>query len=178
MVKNVIRGSLVALVGALLIAFNEGVMPLLVRLLGVVFFLPALVPLVNMFVVRKGAMSFSLYLMAIINIGSIIFGAWLMLFPVAFIELFVTLLAVVLLCLSLLQVYGAISLYVSKKSRLGLLVMPLLLTLISIYVLFNPFSVVSTATVVIGACLVVSGISDIVISVFAKRSSTSLLQPK
>ena len=52
MINNIIRGSLVALVGILLIVLNESVMPLLVRLLGVVFFLPAFMSLVNLYMKR------------------------------------------------------------------------------------------------------------------------------
>ena len=54
--------------------------------------------------------------------------------------------------------------------------MPLLLAVVSVVVLFNPFDVISTATVVIGICLAVSGVSDIVISVLSRRSSSTDLQ--
>ena len=110
MINNIIRGSLVALVGILLIVLNESVMPLLVRLLGVVFFLPAFISLVNLYMKRKGTPMFPMLMMNVINIGSVILGILLMLFPVAFLEFFVILLAVMLLCFSLLQAYAAISL--------------------------------------------------------------------
>ena len=89
MINNIIRGSLVALVGILLIVLNESVMPLLVRLLGVVFFLPAFISLVNLYMKRKGTPMFPMLMMNVINIGSVILGILLMLFPIAFLEFFV-----------------------------------------------------------------------------------------
>lgn len=176
MINNIIRGSLVALVGILLIVLNESVMPLLVRLLGVVFFFPAFISLVNLYMKRKGTPMFPMLMMNVINIGSVILGILLMLFPVAFLEFFVILLAVMLLCFSLLQAYAAISMCRSLKQGLGLLATPVLLLVMSIVLLFNPFDAISTATLIVGICLVVSGGSDIVISVLTKRNTPTGLQ--
>ena len=176
MINNIIRGSLVALVGILLIVLNESVMPLLVRLLGVVFFLPAFISLVNLYMKRKGTPMFPMLMMNVINIGSVILGILLMLFPVAFLEFFVILLAVMLLCFSLLQAYAAFSMCRSLKQGLGLLATPVLLLVMSIVLLFNPFDAISTATLIVGICLVVSGGSDIVISVLTKRNTPTGLQ--
>lgn len=176
MINNIIRGSLVALVGILLIVLNESVMPLLVRLLGVVFFLPAFMSLVNLYMKRKGTPMFPMLMMNVINIGSVILGILLMLFPVAFLEFFVILLAVMLLCFSLLQAYAAISMCRSLKQGLGLLATPVLLLVMSIVLLFNPFDAISTATLIVGICLVVSGGSDIVISVLTTRNTPTGLQ--
>ena len=176
MINNIIRGSLVALVGILLIVLNESVMPLLVRLLGVVFFLPAFISLVNLYMKRKGTPMFPMLMMNVINIGSVILGILLMLFPVAFLEFFVILLAVMLLCFSLLQAYAAISMCKSLKQGLGLLATPVLLLVMSIVLLFNPFDAISTATLIVGICLVVSGGSDVVISVLTKRNTPTGLQ--
>ena len=165
-----------ALVGILLIVLNESVMPLLVRLLGVVFFLPAFISLVNLYMKRNGTPIFPMLMMNVINIGSVILGILLMLFPVAFLEFLVILLAVMLLCFSLLQAYAAISMCRSLKQGLGLLATPVLLLVMSIVLLFNPFDAISTATLIVGICLVVSGGSDVVISVLTKRNTPTGLQ--
>jgi hypothetical protein len=91
MVNNVIRGLFVAVVGIVLIAFNENVMPLLVRLLGLVFLMPALISSLNLYMTRKGASFFPMIMMSVINGGSVILGILLILFPVAFLEFFVIL---------------------------------------------------------------------------------------
>jgi uncharacterized membrane protein HdeD (DUF308 family) len=99
-----------------------------------------------------------------------------MLFPVAFLEFFVILLAVMLLCFSLLQAYAAIFMCRSLKQGFGLLATPVLLLVMSIVLLFNPFDAISTATLIVGICLVVSGGSDVVISVLTKRNTPTGLQ--
>ena len=80
------------------------------------------------------------------------------------------LLALLLLGFSLLQIYSVASLYRSSRHGAGLFVVPVLLLIFSIVVLFNPFGLISTATMMIGISLVVSGCSDVVISVVAKRN--------
>ena len=176
MINGLVRGVLIALAGVLLVSLGESAMPFLVRLLGVVFFLPATVSLVKLYGVRNRTALFPMYMMSVINMGSLVFGVLLMLFPVAFLEFIVILLALALLCFSLFQLFLVISLYTSQKKGLGLLVMPLLLAAVSVVVLFNPFNVISTATVVIGICLVVSGVSDVVITVSSKRASSANLE--
>lgn len=176
MINGLLRGILVALVGVLLISLGDSALPFLVRVLGAVFFLPATISLVNLYMARKRTALFPLYMMSVINMGSIVFGVLLMLYPVAFLEFIVIVLALVLLCFSLFQLFLVFSLYASQRRGLGLLVMPLLLAVVSVVVLFNPFDVISTATVVIGICLAVSGVSDIVISVLSRRSSSTELQ--
>ena len=176
MINGLVRGVLVVLVGVLLISLGESAMPFLVRLLGVLFFLPAAVSLVKLYRERNRTALFPMYMMSVINMGSLVFGVLLMLFPVAFLEFIVILLALALLCFSLFQLFLVISLYASQKKGLGLLAMPLLLLAVSVVVLFNPFKVISTATMVIGICLVVSGVSDIVISISSKRATSANLE--
>lgn len=173
MINNVIRGLIVTVVGIMLVAYNESVMPVLVRMLGVVFLMPALISSLNLYMTRKGASFFPMIMMSVINVGAVILGILLILFPVAFIEFFVILLALVLLGFSLLQMYSVASLYRASRHGASLFVVPVLLMLFSIVVLFNPFNLVSTTTMIIGICLVVSGCSDVVISVFARRKDST-----
>lgn len=178
MVNGVIRGLVVVLVGILLVTMNGSALPVLVRLLGVVFFLPALVSLVNLYTTRKGAPLFPLFMMSVINFGSIILGACLMLFPVAFLELFVILLALLLLCFSFFQLYVVLAAYRTVRYGLGMLAVPLLLAFVAVVMLFNPFGTISTASIVLGICIALSGLSDIVITISGHRRAASALQKK
>ena len=175
---NVIRGLLVTLVGVFLISLSESAMPFLVRLLGLAFFLPALVSLVNLYAKRKGAALISMFAMSVINIGSAVLGIWLLLFPRTFLEFFVIMLALILLCMSLLQIYAVVSSSMSVRKKWGLLAFPLLLTVMSMVLLFKPFAAISTVSIIIGACLVVSGLSDVVIMLMAKKRSVAGLQKR
>lgn len=178
MVNSVIRGLVVALVGILLVSMNGSALPVLVRLLGVVFLLPAFVSFVNLYITRKGAPILPLFMMSVINVGSMIFGVCLILFPLAFLELFVVLLALLLLCFSIFQLFVVFTRCKTVKSRLALLSVPLLLAVAAVVMLFNPFGTISIASIVLGICVVVSGVSDIVITIMGYRGTTSVLQNK
>ena len=170
MINNFLRGIIVALVGVLLITLNESAMPLMVRLVGAAFFVPAMVSLLRTYM-SVGRVSMSAVNMTLVaNMGSLVFGFLLLLFPVAFINIFVLLLAVVLLCFSLLQIYMILSQQLQKFGW-GLLVMPVLLAVVSLIMLFNPFGTVAAATMIVGISMVVSGLSDIVISLLVQKHS-------
>ena len=175
---NIIRGLLLTLVGALLISLSESAMPLLVRFLGLTFFLPALLSLVNLHVKRKGIPMFPMFMVFVINVGSVVLGVWMLLFPRTFLELFVIMLALILLGISLLQIYVVMSSSLSGRKKWGILTVPLLLTVTSIVLLFKPFAAVSTVSIIIGACLVASGLSDVVIVLLARKRSLTGLQKK
>ncbi len=147
-------------------------MPFMVRLVGVAFFLPALVSILNIYAARKGTPAFPAALISIVDIGSMLFGLWLIVSPVTFIELFVIMLAVVLLCFSVFQIYLVVSSDRGGGMRWGLLATPLLLAVLAVVILANPFGTVTTAIVVSGVCAVVSGVSDIVIYLLVKRGSS------
>ena len=103
--NSVIRSLSAVLIGVLLIVLKDSAMPFLVRLVGVAFFLPALISVINIYSTRKGAPLFPMVLMSIVDVGSMLFGLWLIIFPITFIELFVGMLAVALFCFSLFQIY-------------------------------------------------------------------------
>ena len=104
MVNNVVRSIAVMLVGCLLVFMSESAISLLTRIVGAVFFLPALVSLVNLYVSRKDAALLPKVLISVIDIGSMAFGIWIMVVPATFQSVFVKLLAVILLIYAVYQV--------------------------------------------------------------------------
>lgn len=168
--NSLLRSLSAILIGLLLIFLKDSVMPFMVRLVGVAFFLPALVSIVKMYSVRNAISSIHATLVSLIDLGSMLFGLWLIVSPVTFIELFVIMLAVVLLCFSVFQIYLVISSYGKAGLRRGLIATPLLLAVLSVVILANPFGTVSTAVVVLGVCAVVSGVSDILIYMLVRRN--------
>ena len=81
---GIVRSIVVMLVGVLLMFWSESVANVFIRLLGVAFFLPALVSIVQVALskVRNGA--FSNVLVSTIDVGSMAFGIWLMIAPASF----------------------------------------------------------------------------------------------
>lgn len=170
--NGVLRSLSAVLVGLLLVFFKDSVMPIIVRFVGASFFLPALVSIINIYKNYKGKMRFADALVSIVDVGSMLFGAWLMISPVSFIELLVIVLAVILLCFSVYQIYMVMLAYKHLRKPWALLATPLLMVVLAVLLLANPFGSVATATVILGVCAIVSGISDILIFILVKRHAS------
>lgn len=169
MLANIFRAFFSILIGLSLVVLKDSAIPFLVRMVGAAFLLPALVSAVNLFLTRKEASAFPLLLVSLADVGSMLFGAWLLVSPATFLELLVVLLAIALLCFSVFQIYKVLSLRNGISLRWGLLLVPLSLAVASIIVLANPFETVATVSVMLGICAVISGISDIVILLAARK---------
>lgn len=172
-VNSVIRGLVTMLVGLLLLFINDSALPLLIRVTGAVFFLPALVSMVNIYISRAETAIIPKVLMSLINIGSMAFGLWLMILPDTFIELFTTLLAIILFVFALYQVIVIVAAQRHTRISIGMLVAPLLLIIAAIIILAVPFETAAAISVVFGICAIVAGISDIVISLNIKKKSAN-----
>lgn len=171
MMDGVFRGFVALLVGVLLVCFNQEVIPLLIRLIGVAFFLPSFLALVRVYL-GKGrgvSSSFAVALTTMLDVLRLVFGLWLIFSPVTFASVFVLLAASVLLLFSFLQIAVAVSAMKYLPWRFGMLVVPVLLLVVSFVVLLNPFEAITTASFVVGVCAIVSGLFDILISLFVKR---------
>ncbi len=172
-VNSVIRGLATMLVGLLLLFVSDSALPLLIRVTGAVFFLPALVSMVNIYISRAETAIVPKVLMSLINIGSMAFGLWLMILPDTFIELFTTLLAIILFVFALYQVIVIVAAQRHTRISLGMLVAPLLLIVAAVVILAVPFETAATISVVFGICAIIAGISDIVISLNIKKKSAN-----
>ena len=58
----------------------------------------------------------------------------------------------------------------------SLMATPAILAVLSVVVLANPFGTVTTASVVLGVCAIVSGVSDILISLLVRRKRSSEIE--
>ena len=99
MKSDIVRNLVIILVGVLLVFMNESTMPLLIRVVGVLFFVPAFISLAGIVLSRRGDAMLSFPVM--VNIGSMALGLWLLFSPEVFEELFFKLLAVTILAASL-----------------------------------------------------------------------------
>lgn len=174
--NSFIRSLSAVIIGLLLIFLKDSVMPMMVRVVGVAFFVPALVSILNIYATRKGANVFPMVLISLVDIGSMFFGLWLIISPVTFLELFVIMLAVVLLCFSVFQIYMVLSSCRRSGMCWSLMATPAILAVLSVVVLANPFGTVTTASFVLGVCAIVSGVSDILISLLVRRKRSSEIE--
>lgn len=173
--NGLVRGLITLVIGILLIVMSGSAMELLIRLAGIAFFLPALVSLVSLYVSRKEAQKLPSIAIAVIDVGSMAFGLWLIVYPLTFQNVFVKLMAVLLFVVALHQLYVALRLV--KKGGWKMLVVPLVIAAVSAFLFFRTWEAVSAIAVVIGICAVVLALSDIVVAVMSRKASKNEVVP-
>ena len=169
-VNGVIRGLATMLIGLLLLFVSDSALPLLIQVTGAIFFLPALVSMVNLYISRNETSLVPKVLMTLINVGSMAFGLWLMIVPSTFVELFTTLLAIVLFLFALYQVIVIVAAQRKMAIPMTLLIAPLILIVVAVVVLTASFESDSEISVLFGICAVLAGISDILIALKIKKN--------
>ena len=172
---GLVRGLMTMAIGVLLIVMGDGAMELLVRLVGVAFFLPALVSFISVYSRRKEAGKFTSMAIAVIDIGCMAFGLWLLVNPFSFQSVFVKLLAVILLVIALFQVYEVLSTSLRRSGGRKMLVAPLLIAAIAVYLFFWTSAAISLVAVIIGVVAVVSALSDIVLAIMLRKATNKEL---
>lgn len=170
MLNNVIRSIAIMLIGLVLIFMSDSAMILLVRLTGAAFFLPALVSIINLYVSRSESGVIPKVLISVIDVGSMAFGVWLMMAPDLFQDVFVKLLAIVLLVFAIYQVIMIVAAQKYSIVPALMFVAPLLIVVVSIVLLSVKFESASTTSVVFGICTAFSGLSDLLISLKLKNA--------
>lgn len=176
MLNKVVRSLATVVVGVLLILLPGSAMDWIIRIVGAAFFLPAVISVVKLYTSRHSAATIQLVAISVIDVGSIAFGLWLMIAPATFAQLFVMLLGIALLLFSLFQLFVVFSTHKTTPLHWGFLIAPLLLAVAAVVILANPFDAVSAASVMLGICAVVTGLSDLVISIMVNRNNGSQIQ--
>ena len=105
MITFSIRSLSTILVGLLLVFMSESVLPLMVRVIGAAFSIPALVSIIVAYRNRHRTNPLQTALISVVDIGSIAFGLWLLVAPGAFLSLLLLLLSFALLVTSFYQLF-------------------------------------------------------------------------
>ena len=166
---NVMRSFATILVGVLLILMKDSAIHLIVRVIGVALLVPALVSALGIFIRRNDGVSMRDMFISAVDVCCVALGLWLVISPGTFVGLLVVLLSLALFCFSFFQLYR---LYVANRFADGnwkYAIVPVLLLLVSIVALALPDRTVSFITMLIGIAALVSGLSDIVISLIVDR---------
>lgn len=170
MKKNLIRSISIMLFGLILVFLSDGAMTLLIRLVGAAFFLPALVSIINLYVSRAESKMISKVLISIIDVGSMAFGVWLMVAPGHFENVFVKLLAIMLLVFAVYQVVLMMSAQRTAIIPVQMYIAPLVLVVAAIMLFAVKFSSLSTISIIFGLSAVVAGVTDLLLSMKLKDS--------
>lgn len=172
MINSLIRSIATLVVGIMLISMRDSAMELLIRIMGIAFFLPALVSMVNIYISRHETSRIPAILITVVDLGSIAFGIWLMIFPATFQVMFVKLMAILLFLVALHQLFVIISSRRTVKISWAMVIAPLVMAVISLLVVAEVIEAGASAlSLVLGICAVISGLSDIIITLMIKRSA-------
>lgn len=163
MKSDIVWNLIIVYVGIMLVFMNESTMPLLIRIVGIMFFVPAFVSLANLFFSRPGVTAAFVTVSALVNVGSMAFGLWLLFSPEVFEELFLKLIAVALFLVSAYRVFFLYRLRGNNFVSWKMYVAPLLVAIASVVLFFKPFMAVSTISIMLGVCAIFIGIADIVL---------------
>ena len=175
MTKNVIRSIVVMLLGLVLIFMSEKAMSLLIRIVGVAFFLPALVSIVNLYVSRAESGIISKVLISIIDIGSMAFGVWLMVAPGHFEDVFMKLLAILLIIFAVYQLIMIVSAQRYSVVPFAMYIAPLVLIVFAVILFSVKMSSVSTTSILFGVCALIAGVSDLLILLKLKENTSKMI---
>lgn len=171
MLNVIIRSIATILIGILLIMQRQTVMPIIVQCLGVAFILPALFVLLSHLLNKNRALqSGKVFVMTLLtSLGCMTFGLWLLLSPSFFVEVLMTLLG---LLLSAFAIYQMGQLFLARRYcqvSFIMFILPAVLLLTGVVVLVKPFGAASLPFLLVGIGAVVSGISDLINTIFIKR---------
>lgn len=180
MSTGVVRSIVVMLAGVLLMFWSESVANVFIRIVGLAFFFPAFVSIVQVALSKVKGGVFSRVLVSTIDLGSMAFGIWLMIAPASFEILIVKVFAVVSL---LFAVYQIVMFFVLRRRLVlsaWMLLVPLLLLAGGVLLLNSPLRPLKLLSVAFGIVVLFSGIIDMILSLklgrLAKSSRTDVVE--
>lgn len=154
---QIVRSISVLLIGLLFIILGDNALNMLIVAVGALLMIPGLYSLVSYLRHLEQRPMFPLA-----ALGSFLLGLWLVLSPSFFVGIFMYVIGGVLVALG---VYQLATLAVSSRALAvawPLYVLPVLVLVLGLFVLFNPFKAAALPFILIGIGCVVSAINDII----------------
>lgn len=154
---QIIRSISVLLIGLLFIVLGDSALSMLIIAVGVLLMIPGFYSLVSYLRHLEQRPMFPLA-----ALGSFLLGLWLVLSPTFFVSIFMYVIGGVLIALGIYQLAG-----LAVSSRMlpvawPLYVLPVLVLVLGLFVLFNPFEAAALPFVLIGIGCVISAVNDVV----------------
>ena len=159
-------------IGVLLMVWPEAAILYLVIAIGAVFFLPSLFSLIAYFMNgRQLGMYF-----AIVSLGGLLFGLWLMISPAFFVGILMYVLGAVLVFAGISQVVNLLGVRSYASVSQGFFVTPILILLAGLIVLVNPFAAATIPFIILGVSSTVYGITEL-INIYKFRKKEEKVMP-
>lgn len=157
---QIVRSVSVLLIGVLFLVLGDSALSLLVMAVGALLMIPGMVALISYVRHIEQRRMFPLA-----AFGSFALGLWMVVSPAFFVGFFMYVLGGVLVALGIYQLAG-----LSVSSRIlpvawPLYVLPVLVLLLGLFVLFNPFEAAALPFILIGVGCIISAVNDTIAAV-------------
>jgi len=159
--NSILRSVCSLVIGVLLVVWPETAMIYLVITIGVLFFIPGLILLLDYFTHHRTEEVRQMFPIA--ALGSVLFGLWLMIMPVFFVSILMYILGFFLVLASTQLICNLVAVrrsYVDVPA--GFFVIPVLMLLAGILVVFNPFETASVPFIILGVSCICYGLSYLI----------------
>lgn len=154
---QIVRSLCVLLIGFLFLALGDSALSMLVVAVGALLMIPGVFSLISYLRHLEQRPMFPLA-----ALGSFVLGLWMVMSPAFFVSFFMYVVGGVLVALGVYQLAG-----LSVTSRVlsvawPLYVMPVIVLLVGLFVIFNPFEAAALPFILIGIGCVLSSVNDII----------------
>ena len=162
---QIIRNISAILIGLMLILWPDMALQYLVIAIGALFFVPPFVTIIHYFTRPSSERPF----FPISSVGSVLLGFLLMIAPSFFVSILMLLLGAVLSYFGLSMIISLVVAYRQSAFSWMFFLVPVLLTLVGIVVLVNPFGSASATFILLGIGIFAYGATNLAYNFFFKR---------
>lgn len=157
---QIIRSLCVLLIGFLFLALGDSALSLLVVAVGVLLMIPGVFALVSYLRHLEQRPMFPLA-----ALGSFVLGLWMVMSPAFFVSFFMYVVGGVLVALGLYQLAGLSVTSRTLSVAWPLYILPVIVLLLGLFVIFNPFEAAALPFILIGIGCIVSSVDDIIAAI-------------
>ena len=187
--SSVFRAICAIVIGALLIMYPDNTVTGITIAIGVLFLISGLISVLTYVHARRNVTDYKIYdaegrlisgvkpTFPLVGVGSIILGFILALTPTTFVSALMYIIGIIL-------VLGALNQYIAliagrRFGRIGIWfwIMPTLILLTGLYVMIKPMAPLNTAMLILGWCMLVYGVAELV-NALKFYSDKKKLQPE
>ena len=154
---QIVRSLCVLLIGFLFLALGDSALSMLVVAVGALLMIPGVFSLISYLRHLEQRPMFPLA-----ALGSFVLGLWMVMSPAFFVSFFMYVVGGVLVALGVYQLAGLSVTSRALSVAWPLYVMPVIVLLVGLFVIFNPFEAAALPFVLIGVGCIISSVNDLI----------------
>ena len=162
--RAILRSLCALLIGFLLVSNPTEMTVLLVQIIGGLFALSGVIAFIGYFTAKVRATGFR-PVFPIVGIGSLAFGACLLVWPTLFVNILMYVLGVLLCLIGIGQIVNLISYRHFSPLTWSLFVLPLLIMIAGVFVLLRPLEAASLPFTILGIAYIIYGVCEFILGI-------------